>query len=294
MASETENTDTDAQVDNPDANDNTESEFNPNSLVGTLIVAITLCFVCSLVVSTAAVTLRPIQKKNEENKKKRNVLIAAGIWDKDENTDADIPELFESIETIAVNLPGRGDDFPEAGSENGEVDITSYNQLKAAKDPEKSIVIGDDDIAGIKRRELVSLAYLIKDDSGSLQTIVLPIYGKGLWSTLYGYLALDSDGRTVKGITFYKHGETPGLGGEVDNPKWKAQWPGKEVLNKDGEPILKVTKPGNASEDNQVDGLSGATITSNGVEKTVRYWLGDDAFGPFLDRIRNDQIVQAE
>ena len=166
--------------------------------------------------------------------------------------------------------------------------------MKAARDPEAGVEIGENDIAGIKRRALVSLAYLVKDESGELQTIVLPIYGKGLWSTLYGYLALESDARTVKGLTFYQHGETPGLGGEVDNPKWKAQWPGKVVIDAEGDPVLEVTKPGNASSETQVDGLSGATITASGVERTVNYWLGDDAFGPFLDNYRSDETVAAE
>lgn len=280
---------------NQDVSETSEDKkkFDPNSFFGTLVVAVVLCLVCSFVVSTAAVGLRPLQQKNQKNKQQRNVLIAAGIWEED-YTDAKIPELFENIETIAVNLPGRGKDLPEAGSENGDVDITSYNQLKASKDPEQSIIIGDADVAGIKRRETVSLVYLINGKSGELETIVLPIYGKGLWSTLYGYLALEADARTVKGITFYQHGETPGLGGEVDNPKWKAKWSGKVVVNENGEPIIEVTKPGAASEDYQVDGLSGATITSAGVEKTIDYWLGDDAFGPFLDKYRAVETASAE
>jgi len=281
---------------NQDVSETSEDKksFDPNSFLGTLVVAVVLCLVCSFVVSTAAVGLRPLQQKNQKNKQQRNVLIAAGIWEEGKDSDADIPEEFEKIETIAVNLPGRGKDLPQAGEENSEVDITNYNQLKASKDPEQSIIIGEADVAGIKRREKVSLVYLIKDKSGQLETIVLPIYGKGLWSTLYGYLALEADARTVKGITFYQHGETPGLGGEVDNPKWKAKWPGKVVVNESGEPVIEVTKPGAASEDYQVDGLSGATITSAGVEKTIDYWLGDDAFGPFLDKYRDAETASTE
>lgn len=300
---------------NQDVSETSENKkfIDPNSFIGTLLVAVVLCLVCSLVVSTAAVTLRPIQQANQKKKQQRNVLIAAGIWEEDKHTDAKIPELFENIETIAVNLPGRGKDLPEAGAVNGDVDITSFNQLKASKDPEQSIVIGEADVAGIKRREMVSLVYLIHDkplkgesdenesdedneddEPAKLETIVLPIYGKGLWSTLYGYIALEADARTVKGITFYQHGETPGLGGEVDNPKWKAKWTGKIAIDESGEPIIEVTKPGAASENYQVDGLSGATITSAGIEKTIDYWLGDDAFGPFLDKYRDAETVSAE
>ncbi|QDT33197.1 Na(+)-translocating NADH-quinone reductase subunit C [Thalassoglobus polymorphus] len=280
---------TDQNQDAAETNQEAESNFEPNSFLGTLVVAVVLCLVCSFVVSTAAVALRPLQEQNKKIKQQRNVLSAAGLWD-DQSTTSNLAEKFENVKIIAVNLPGRDDDAPAAGTINKSVDVKSYNQLKASKDPQQSIIIGDKDVAGIKRREKVSLVYLINDSDGNLQTIVLPIYGKGLWSTLYGYLALEADTRTVKGITFYQHGETPGLGGEVDNPKWKALWPEKTVLDESGEPIIEVTKPGVASDENQVDGLSGATITSVGVEKTIKYWLGDDAFGPFLERIRNDEI----
>ena len=123
--------------------------------------------------------------------------------------------------------------------------------------------------------------------------LLLPIHGKGLWSTLYGFIALETDTRTVKGIGFYQHGETAGLGGEVDNPQWKKQWEGKLVLDDKYKPIFKVQK---GSVDNadpmaqyKVDGLSGATITSNGVTGLIQYWLGEDGFGPYLARFRESK-----
>jgi len=269
---------------NPEANSEASEKFNPNTTVGTLIVALVLCLVCSMVVSVAAVSLRPLQKLNQENKKKRNVLAAAGLWT-DDTTDADIPKLFESIDVQLVNLPGEG---VKAGAANEDLgDPLTYDQRAISKDPKQRVTIDrEKDIAGIKYREPASVVYLINNEAGELETIVLPINGKGLWSTLYGYLALAADGQTVKGITFYEHKETPGLGGEVDNPKWKAKWPGQIAVGDDGEVILEVTKPGAATEKNQIDGMSGATITSKGVENTIAYWLGDDAFGPFLDRVR--------
>lgn len=273
-------------------NTNQESGFDKDSIFGTFVVAGVLCLACSFIVSTAAVALKPLQEKNAENKQKRNVLAAAGFWD-EKYSNEDIPKLFEPIETVLVNLPS-GEDDADAGTLNTELDPNTYDQKKAAKDPERNLQIApSEDVADIKRRARVAEAYLVKSESGKIETIVLPVYGKGLWSTLYGYLALDGDGKTVKGITFYEHGETPGLGGEVDNPKWKAQWPGTAAINNDGEVVLEVAKPGNATQDNQVDGLSGATITSNGVENTVKYWLGDQAFGPFLERIRNNKLASA-
>ncbi|MCA8999281.1 MAG: Na(+)-translocating NADH-quinone reductase subunit C [Planctomycetaceae bacterium] len=258
--------------------------FNPNSVFGTLVVAVSLCLVCSLLVSIAAVSLRPMQEQNQLNKMRRNVLAVSGLAGDKHLSPKEIDELFEKVETQLVELP---DANAEAVKDLEAGEATDYDQAKAAKDPELSIQIPvEKDIAGIKRREMVSKVYLVKSDAGQLDTVVLPIYGKGLWSTLYGFIALGADGQTVKGITFYQHAETPGLGGEVDNPKWKAQWPGKVAVNESGTPVLDVTKPGNASKDTEVDGLSGATITSNGVENTVKYWLGENGFGPYLAKLR--------
>ena len=117
--------------------------------------------------------------------------------------------------------------------------------------------------------------------------IILQVWGQGLWSTMYGYLALSNDGVTIEGLTFYTHGETPGLGGEVDNPRWKALWPGRKAFDDQGEPAIEVVKgsPGPPSEaPHKVDALSGATITSNGVQYLLNFWLSDAAYGPYLDR----------
>lgn len=265
--------------------------FNPDSFGGTLLVALALCLACSLLVSMAAVGLRPYQAINRANKMKRNVLIAAGIWKPGKHTDADIPQLFEPIDTILVNFPGRTEDAPPAGTLNATLDPSTYDQRRAASDPQQSVLIPPEkDVAGIKRRPKVGVVYVVRNAQGQPQQLVLPIYGKGLWSTLYGFLAIDANTRVARGITFYEHAETPGLGGEVDNPKWKAQWPQTVLRNEQGDVVLNVAKPGTAGGENVIDGLSGATITSNGVENTIQYWLGDDAYGPFLDRFAKGQI----
>lgn len=274
--------------------------LQPNTISGTLIVAVVLCLVCSLLVSGTAVVLRGRIAANKELNRQRNVLIAAGLFDTEQNTDADVPELFQQVQTVVVNLPGRVDsggvdrDDADSGFINGDIDPAEYDPRKASKDPTLSVTIpGDIDSGGIKRREKYAPVYIITGSGGTLQQIVLPVYGKGLWSTLYGFLAIDADpesGMPVTGITFYEHAETPGLGGEVDNPKWKAQWPGKQLFTDDWSPRLDVTKPGNADDLNEIDGMSGATITSRGVEGLVNYWLGEDAFGPFLDRYRNGEL----
>jgi Na+-transporting NADH:ubiquinone oxidoreductase subunit C len=135
-----------------------------------------------------------------------------------------------------------------------------------------------------------ALVYLLRSD-GAVDAIILPVEGQGLWSTLYGYLALAPDTRTVRNIIFYQHGETPGLGGEVDNPRWKALWKGRLAFDEGWNPKIAVIKgrAGPPEEDpHRIDGLSGATLTSNGVTNLVQFWLGEHGFGPYLEATRRD------
>ncbi|MCA9218344.1 MAG: Na(+)-translocating NADH-quinone reductase subunit C [Planctomycetales bacterium] len=246
---------------------------------GTLSVAAILCIVCSVLVSAAAVGLRPQQEANKARFEKKNILIAAGLYE----DGADIDELFKNVQIRLIDLE-TGDDVPE-----DVASADSYDQLAASKSAETSVAIeADADIAGIKRREKYSKVYLINEGE-QLKKIILPVNGKGLWSTLYGFIALEADLNTVAGITFYQHAETPGLGGEVDRESWKASWVGKLLANDSGEMKIEVIK-GAVDENNpnaihQIDGLSGATITSRGVSNLVRYWCGD-AFAPFLEKLK--------
>ncbi len=243
-----------------------------------LAVALGLCLICSVIVSFAAVTLKPAQQANKTRDLKRNILLAAGLFDPKDSVE----EQFKQIETRVIDL--------DTGFFLDDVDPIFFDQRLAAKDPKQSAKIPDDrDIAKLARRENQSLVYLVRKVGGSLDKIILPVRGYGLWSTLYGFLALEADGNTVAGLGFYEHAETPGLGGEVDNPRWKALWPGKQIY-RGGELAIEVLK-GSVSVNSeraawQVDGLSGATLTTRGVDSLVRFWLGDDGFKPFLEQLR--------
>lgn len=247
-----------------------------DSVLRTLTVALLVCLVCGVVVATAAVMLRPVQEKNKLLDKRVNILQAAGSY----QAGMDVDKAFKSIERKFVDLQtGEYVEMPD-----------SYDQRKAAKDPAQSERLeGKVDTASIKRQAKVAEVYLANDENGALSKIILPIHGYGLWSTLYGFLALEPDANTVAGLGFYEHAETPGLGGEVDNPKWKAQWPGKEVFATDGSVGIQVVKgtvdAGAADASYKVDGLAGATLTTNGVNNLVRFWVGDNGFGPYLDKI---------
>ncbi len=251
------------------------------SVSKTFVVAIVLAAACSLLVSGAAIGLRSMQEANKVRDRKKNILIVAGLYD----AKAAVEELFQQIEPRVVDLA-----TGEYAAED-QFDPETFDQRAAAKDPNLSVKIpSEKDLAGIGRREKYSLVYLVKKDD-KLDQVILPVDGKGLWSTLYGFLALDGDLNTVKGITFYEHAETPGLGGEIDNPTWKAKWAGKKVYDDKGGVQLVVVKGiADESSPHQVDGLSGATLTANGVTNLVQYWLGDDGFKKLLERLKSQGV----
>lgn len=252
-----------------------------NDTVGkTLGVAAALCIVCSILVSTSAVQLKPKQTENKKLDIKKNLLLAAKLIDSPKATKVEILKAYEKVDAKIVNLT--------TGEEVPEMDPEKFDAKKASKDPGMSVRIsGDKDVARIKTRANYAKVYYVKGDTGAVDMIVLPVYGKGLWSTLYGFLALAPDTKTIRGLGFYEHGETPGLGGEVDNPNWKEKWVNKLATDANYQPVITVVKgeaPSGAQS--KIDGLSGATLTSNGVTNLVQYWLGQDGFGPFLAKVR--------
>lgn len=259
-----------------------------DSTAYTLIVAAVLCVVCSLLVSGAAVGLRSRQQANQLLDKRKNVLIAAGLIEKGGASDEKVQQIFKNrLESKLIDLASGEPVDPSAV----DFDVDAFDPIEAARSAEYGVgITAEQDIAGIKRRAKYAMVYIVNDDSGKLSQLVLPIYGKGLWSTMYGFLALDADLNTVTGITFYDHGETPGLGGEIENPRWQASWDGKQVYDQEGDVELSVVKGSAAVEGEdaayEIDGLSGATITSRGVSEMIHYWLGPNGFKPYLDRLR--------
>jgi Na+-transporting NADH:ubiquinone oxidoreductase subunit C len=241
-------------------------------------VAVTLCLVCSVAVSSAAVLLRPLQERNEELALKREILKVAELYRPGEDVEA----LFGQVEVRVVDLA--------TGEYAPEIDPETFDQRDAARDPGLSAVVAPErDIANIKRRAKYAPVYLVRE-SGRVKLIVIPVHGYGLWSTMYGLLALEPDARTIAGLTFYEHAETAGLGSEITNPSWLAKWEGKLAVDAQGDPRIRVIK-GSVQEQApaaryQVDGLAGATLTSNGVTNLIHYWLGEQGFKPYLDRIR--------
>ncbi|MEM6415833.1 MAG: Na(+)-translocating NADH-quinone reductase subunit C [Pseudomonadota bacterium] len=246
----------------------------PDSVPKTIFVAVTLCLVASMAVSSLAVSLRPTQEVNKLKDKQMNVLQVAGLYD----PDKDVAEAFKAFEPQVLEL--------ETGQFTDAFDAATFDDRAAADDPETSVAL-DDDPASIGRKAKYRTIYVLRDDAGAVDKVVLPIHGYGLWSTLYGFIAVEENGNDIYGLQFYEHGETPGLGAEVDNPRWKALWQDKKVYKDNGEvgiTVAKTTPP--AGPEYHVDALSGATLTSDGVDNLVRFWMGEEGYAPFLKTLK--------
>lgn len=255
-----------------------------DSIQKTFLVAFVLCFVCSIVVSTAAVLLKPLQIANKEKDFKINILKAGGLYEQGISQGKDIETMFSAVQTKLIDL--------DAGKFTQVIEPSNYDQRKAAKDSQLSDPLdSSEDIAKISRQVKYSKVYLV-EENGQLQKVILPVKGYGLWSTLYGFISLESDLNTVASFAFYEHAETPGLGGEVDNPSWKALWPGKKVY--DGEEVeLSVIKghvdSSTPNAEYKVDGLSGATLTTRGIDNLVKFWMGSMGYKKFLNNLKSGE-----
>lgn len=256
-----------------------------SSILKTYLVVIGVCLVASLLVSAAVVKLAPRQKENQRQEEIKNILIVAGLYVE----NADIDGIYkESIEKRWLDLQ-TGTLLKMDTAKLDTIDIAAM-----ARSPEYGKRIPAAlDIANIKRSPKFMPVYFVKQGNKLLK-IILPVYGKGLWSTLYGFLALDGNAKSIAGISFYQQGETPGLGGEISNPRWQKQWQGKQAFDAKENVVIRVVKGevrANSLEARyQVEGLSGATLTSRGVNNLVRYWLGDYGYGPFLKKIWSAEL----
>ena len=199
-----------------------------------------------------------------------------------ENITVDlIEEKFKAIKPLLLDLKTA----QLVDVDKATIDL--YDDKKQSGSTDAIQLTTKQNTIGIPSIAAKSVIYNVMKNS-EVDSFVFPIKGKGLWSTMYGFLCLNKNGSTIKGITFYEHGETPGLGGEIDNPLWKKLWQGREVYNTSGKVSIEVIK-GNAGTvkeaPHQIDGLSGATITAKGVSDLVQFWMGKNAFEPYIKSV---------
>lgn len=250
------------------------AKFNKDSFAGTMLVVIGVSLVCSVIVAGAAVGLKSIQQEQKMLDKQRNILSVAGLLE----TNTDVKKVFsERIEPKVVELATG--DYVEVPA--------GFDSREAVKDPAQSIKINpEDDFANIKTRAKLSEVYLVKNESGTIDKIILPMHGNGLWSMIYAFVALETDGNTVSGITYYEQGETAGLGGEIANPVWQKGFVGKKLYNDTGQVAIRIGKGASADVNHGIDGLSGASLTTKGVQGSFKYWFSENGFGPYLKKVQ--------
>ena len=227
-----------------------------------------VCLVCAALVSVSAVGLKPLQTANKLLDKQTKILETAGLLELAGN---DIVATYEKfVDAKMIDL---------ATGKVVEGDVVAFEERADARDKAKSSK-PENDIAGLNRQANRAVVYLVKDEQDNVSTIVLPIVGSGLWDLMYGFIGLEAD-------IYSDLKETPGLGAEVLNPRWKALWPGKKMFDEQGNVAIRIVKGGaKAGDIHGVDALSGATLTSNGVERTLRFWLGEEGYGPFITNYR--------
>ncbi len=249
----------------------------------TIFFATVVCVVCALLVSVAAVSLQPRQAANARLYMEKNVLVAAGLIEPGQDvSEREVREIFDKRIKVRLVDFATGELVPE-----DKIDARNYDQRKARSDPAASRVAPPNN-AGIGRMPNYGIVYFImKDDA--VDQIVIAVEGLGMWGTIYGFLSLAPDGNTVRGLTYYDQKETPGLGGEISNPKWLALWQGRRGFDDQWNAKITVIKgeAGPPEKDPlRVDGLSGATVTSNAVTRLMQFWLSDNGYGKFLRRFR--------
>lgn len=252
---------------------------NKETFGKTVTFVFIVCIVCALLVSFSAVQLKPLQVKNKLLDQQTKILEASKLLSMTDGSAKSIQATFAKfVEAKMIDLDSGN--FIE-GNPN------LFDERRNARDNSKSDK-PDNDIAGINRRSHDAVVYLVRNGAGNVETVVFPIVGSGLWDLMYGYVGLEGDLNTVRSLVYSDHKETPGLGAEVMNPKWKALWPGKKIYNEAGVVKAELVK-GGAKADNihGVDALSGATLTSNGVTRTLQFWFGEEGYAPFIAKYRS-------
>ena len=260
---------------------NVDKHRNKDSVRNTLLVALAVSFTCAVLVSATSVLLKPRQLENRlYYGGYRNIVQLIETLD----LGLQAEDIFRHLDVKLIDI--------STGTYIDNIDPSTFDQREALKDPESSIDIpAAFDVAKINRRAKYAEVYELRR-TGRLHYVLLPIYGVGMWSTVYGYIALNADLNTVAGVNFYEHGETPGIGDKIQDQKWLAQWRNHKIY-RDGKVAFKIVKHTTAAAATyQVDAITGATITSESTGRSVRYWLGEHAFQPYLDRLRREESVK--
>ncbi|NEV94926.1 NADH:ubiquinone reductase (Na(+)-transporting) subunit C [Psychroflexus sp. YR1-1] len=239
--------------------------MNKNSNAYTFIFAIVMVIVVAVTLSFTATTLSPLQKENVRKEKMQNILATIGIQTDRENAE----ELFNKHITQQLSLDHKGE-------EKTEVNAFEVDLAKELSKPE----------------EEQTFPLYIANYEGS-EYYIAPLRGSGLWDAIWGYIALKDDANTVKGVVYDHKGETAGLGAEITTDWFQQRFVDEKIFNDKGElvgvNVVKGYSGGNDKDDNKVDSISGATITSDGVSEMIENRLKN--YLPFFKKRQDIKVV---
>lgn len=254
--------------------------FKKDTVVGTMIFTIILCLSCSFMITGTAEILKERKLAKKRDELKRYVLMAADV---DIAGEQDFRQIFaKSVTPLLVEL--------DTGEIDTSSDVLDFDERMAAINPETSSK-PKKDTAKIKSRADKARVFKVLNDNGELRAVVLPIYGKGLWSMIYGYVAVKPDFNTIENVVFYEHGETPGIGDFLNDTAWTDTFKGKQLFNEQGKVSFKVVKGGAKPGDlHGVDAISGATMTGRGVQRAIEFWFGNEGFETFLNKLKASEV----
>ena len=242
----------------------------------TVAMAFAVSAVCAVAVSGATVILRPIQTANRAAEEQARIeALVRGIPGMADLLEASGGELS----TVVIDLEsGRAaQDVSPADLEAALADPANWTALEPGED-----------LADLGQRPDVAQVYLLRE-GGEISLALLPISGQGYGGRIDAVLAMQGDMNTIAGISVTRHSETPGLGGRIEEDGWQASFPGTEVRGPDGDIRFAVAR-GKASSVYEVDGITGATRTSNAVTRMVRFWLGPEGYGPFIEAVQRGEF----
>ena len=249
-----------------------------------LIVVIAVSLACSILVSTASITLKPIKLLNQKVERSRHIVALTGLAPADKQlSNEEILEVVEQLDVRVMDI--------DSGEFDDSIDPEEFDARAAVNNPDLSVAIpADEDLARIGRRARHTIVYLLWDGD-ELKRVILPVHGQGMRSTLYGMLALEYDLNTIGAVTFYEQAETAGLGDQITNPEWLLKWQGRQLFNQQGEVVFRVAggpvAEDSAAAQHQVDAISGATVTAVSVTRLVEFWFGPSGYMAILDNLKN-------
>ncbi len=223
--------------------------IDKNSTGFTLFFVVIMVVVVGTILASLALGLKPLQKGHEADKKRMDILGAIAVDSKRSNVN----DIFSEYVNGYYLLDSEGNIISRDQKEVFSVDIKKQHRNTELKEEEKKFPL-----------------YTAKAVDGK-NVYIVPMVGKGLWGPIWGYVAMEQDMATIFGAKFDHKTETPGLGAEIKTDFFQKNWKGKSLdLASNAKMMFEVTKgAGSSMGDHQVDGITGGTITSKGVQEMV-------------------------